>query len=196
MAGKGFLGFLCPDLWQRGIQDIDLDKLKSRGIGALIFDIDNTLAKWGESEISRDIIGWIERAKLKGFRMCILSNNLSSRVEAISKRLGIPAVRKGIKPFRYAFNRAIAVMASDPKHTAVVGDQVFTDILGGNLCGMYTILVAPISRHEFITTRLVRVLEKLTLRYLLARGMIAPKDIETRRPLEMAGAGSCDGHDS
>ncbi|MDD3705135.1 MAG: HAD hydrolase-like protein [Clostridiaceae bacterium] len=76
----------------------------------------------------------------------------------------LPAVYKAIKPSKTAFRRAMKLMNSVPANTAVIGDQIFTDVLGGNRLGLYTILVAPISDKEFIWTRIIRKLERHILK--------------------------------
>lgn len=94
-------------------------------------------------------------------RSCIVSNNFSLRVRRIGALLGIPVVGWALKPVPIGFWRAMAIMGTDRATTALVGDQLFTDVLGGNLLGLRTILVDPLSPHEFPTTRLVRRIEGL-----------------------------------
>jgi len=95
--------------------------------------------------------------------MCFVSNNTDLRVKEIADRVNIPFIARAKKPRRRSFRKAMALMDTKPEHTAVVGDQIFTDILGGNRLGLFTVLVSPISRKEFIGTRLVRILEKIIL---------------------------------
>ncbi|HHV62652.1 MAG TPA: YqeG family HAD IIIA-type phosphatase [Firmicutes bacterium] len=160
------LEILCPDLYVDSICNIDLDKLRKLGIRGIIFDIDNTIVEWGSNQVDPETERWIARAKDSGFRMCILSNNLRRRIKLISEVLGIPYTPAGIKPRKAAFLRAVKLLGTRVEETAVVGDQLFTDILGGNLSGLFTILVKPLCRREFITTRFMRVLERLVMRHL------------------------------
>ncbi len=95
--------------------------------------------------------------------MCFVSNNSDLRVKEIADLVDIPFVAWAKKPRRRSFRKAMALMATKPEQTAVVGDQIFTDILGGNRLGLFTVLVSPISRKEFVGTRLVRLLEKIIL---------------------------------
>ena len=81
-------------------------------------------------------------------------------------QLGIFAISKAIKPRRGAFRRIARRFSLTPPEIAVVGDQLFTDVLGGNRAGMYTILVTPIHKHEFIGTKLVRLFERIILKRL------------------------------
>lgn len=92
---------------------------------------------------------------------CIVSNNFTPRVRRVGAALGLPVVGWALKPVPVGLWRAMAIMRTRPATTALIGDQLFTDVLGGNLLGMYTILVEPLSRDEFPTTRLVRRMERL-----------------------------------
>ncbi|MGE5586976.1 MAG: YqeG family HAD IIIA-type phosphatase [Clostridia bacterium] len=166
------LSILCPDLYVPSICRVDLSQLTARGIRGIVLDIDNTFVDWGSVDIPAGVLAFLDDAKARGIRLCVLSNNLRKRIEAISRTLGIPAAR-GLKPMRSAFRAALALLGTSPQETAVIGDQIFTDILGGNLAGMYTILVVPTSRREFVTTRVIRRLERAVLGCLARRGMLA-----------------------
>jgi HAD superfamily phosphatase (TIGR01668 family) len=95
--------------------------------------------------------------------MCLVSNNLSTRVSRFSRALDIPAIAKAAKPRRRSFRQAMEIMGTTAEHTAVIGDQLFTDVLGGNRLHLFTVLVSPLSPLEFWTTRLVRRAERLVL---------------------------------
>ncbi len=129
----------------------------------MILDLDNTLVPWGESDIAPDLAAWVGRAREAGLRLCIVSNNRGPRVTRLAHRLGIPAVTGALKPRRTALRRALAAMEVRPDEAALVGDQLFTDILGGNRLALHTILVRPQSRREFFLTRMVRVVERIVL---------------------------------
>lgn len=156
---------LRPDKIVDSIYQIDLEELKQMKIRAVIADLDNTLIPWNSDEIDATLRVWVHKVKTAGLKLAILSNSFSlARVEAVSAALDVMAVSKAIKPRRLGFRRIAARLSLDPSEVAVVGDQLFTDIFGGNRAGMYTILVAPMSRTEFIGTRIVRRLEHLFLR--------------------------------
>jgi HAD superfamily phosphatase (TIGR01668 family) len=148
------------------IYDIDLENLKTNNIKALIADLDNTLVPWRSSEIQEKLTNWIATVRDADLKIAIVSNNTSARVEAMSSQLGVIALSGAIKPRRGAFRNIAAQFNLEPHEVAVVGDQLFTDILGGNRTGMYTILVTPISKHEFIGTKLMRMVENLFLNRL------------------------------
>ncbi len=81
--------------------------------------------------------------------------------------LGIPGLSKANKPSRRAFLQALDLLGSRPEQAAMIGDQVFTDVLGGNRLGLYTILVVPLCRREFLGTRVLRLVERVILRNLV-----------------------------
>lgn len=153
-----------PAEYVRTIYDIDLHMLRQRGVRGIICDLDNTLVAWDESSTGPELRHWIAEAKQAGLGVCIVSNNGKNRVGEFARSLGLPFVANAAKPRRRAFRRAMELLGTSPAETAVVGDQVFTDVFGGNRQGLHTILVVPISRQEFIGTRLVRLLEQFVLR--------------------------------
>ncbi|MGC8487871.1 MAG: YqeG family HAD IIIA-type phosphatase [Clostridia bacterium] len=154
---------LRPRLFVPSLLAVDLERLRGRGIEGLILDLDNTVAHWDREDTAPEFVEWIERAKGDAFRMCLVSNNLSTRVSRFSRALGIPAIAKAAKPRRRSFRQAMEIMGTTAEHTAVIGDQLFTDVLGGNRLHLFTVLVSPMSPLEFWTTRLVRRAERLVL---------------------------------
>lgn len=157
------LKILKPHLFLRTIYELDFGRLSRRGIHGLIVDLDNTLVGYNRPDASEQLRSWLARAKQLGFDVCIVSNNLTARVEAFARVIGVKSVSNAAKPRRRGFSLAMSKMGTQPATTAVIGDQVFTDILGGNRLGLYTILVHPVDPHEFLTTRLVRRVERLVV---------------------------------
>ena len=155
---------LRPDKIVGSIYDIDLLALQSQGINAVIADLDNTLVPWNMSEVDERLQGWLTTLWAAGLKLAIVSNNFPSRVEEMSARLGVIAVAQAVKPSRRAFLGVADRFGLAPDQVCVVGDQLLTDILGGNRSGMYTILVTPLDGREFIGTKMVRVLERLLMR--------------------------------
>lgn len=154
---------LKPDLYLKSVHELDTALFEEKGISAIIIDIDNTLVPWDTKEPDEKVNQLVYSLLQKGFKICILSNNSRKRVEEFNKSLKLPAIYKAVKPSRNAFRRAMKLMDASPENTAVIGDQLFTDILGGNRMGLYTVLVSPISDKEFLWTMLVRRVEKLVL---------------------------------
>lgn len=161
-----------PTLRAGSVQSITAEFLAERGVTALILDLDNTLVPWHGREVDPEIAGWIARMQGAGIRMCIVSNtHRPKRLAELASILGISYVPSGGKPRRRGFLRAMLQMESTALETAVVGDQVMTDIWGGNRCGLLTILVDPLSPIEFVGTRVIsRNVERLLLRMLERAG--------------------------
>jgi hypothetical protein len=157
---------LQPNEIVDSIYEINLSNLKGKGIRAVIADLDNTLVPWRSTEIKDTLTAWVKDVKDAGLNLAIVSNNTSSRVHTLSEQLGVIAVSKAVKPRRRAFRNIASQFSLDPSEIAVVGDQLLTDVLGGNRTGMYTILVTPISKHEFIGTKLIRQIERFFLKLL------------------------------
>jgi uncharacterized protein len=164
---------LRPDEYRRSLFAIDLDRLHQRGIRAIIVDLDNTLVPWNDPHPTEQLLHWLTGARARGFAVCICSNNRGRRVEEFAGALGIPFVARAIKPSRRGFRRAMELLGVRPAETAVIGDQLFTDVVGGNRAGAYTILVQPMDvSREFILTRLInRPAERLALHFLSGRGL-------------------------
>jgi len=160
------VALLRPAEYHRFVHSIDPAALRARGIVGLIADLDGTLTAWNRPEPAPEARHWLERCVAAGLKLVIASNNGRDRVAEFAGKLGVPFLANAGKPGRNAFRRAMALLGTGPAETAVVGDQVFTDVLGGNRMGLYTILVTPLSRQEFFGTRLVsRPLERFVLRY-------------------------------
>ncbi|SPF43538.1 Hydrolase, HAD-super, subfamily IIIA domain protein [Candidatus Desulfosporosinus infrequens] len=141
---------------------ISVEQLVQDGIRGLIIDLDNTMTPWNDVEVGPKVAEWFIKVKAAGINACVVSNNKKrQRVAVVAERIGIPFVFRATKPRRRAFRAGMGLLGTGQKDTAVIGDQLFTDILGGNRLGLYTILVTPINEHEFIGTRVMRQIEKV-----------------------------------
>ncbi len=149
-----------PDLYFDSIRHVDLEDLKNRGILGLILDIDNTLVPMHAKDADENVISWISELKNKGFKVCILSNASENRVIRFNKDISVTAIHRAYKPAGKAFLNAARIMRLEPENVAVIGDQVFTDIYGGNKVNMLTILVKPIDEKEIFLVRIKRIFEK------------------------------------
>ncbi len=153
-----------PRLYVSSIFDIDLDDLQRRGIRYMIFDLDNTIIERGAPEFTSEVIDWLNRVQERGIRIAIVSNNRTRAAERMADAAGIPAVFNAVKPRKSPFRKALRMLNAEARETAVVGDQIFTDVVGGNRLGMFTILTKPMKGKEFIgTTLITRQLERLFL---------------------------------
>jgi HAD superfamily phosphatase (TIGR01668 family) len=156
---------MLPDAYARGLAEISLDKLAGLGVRGIIVDLDNTLVAYRAAHVAPEVAAWIASALERGFRVVLVSNNWGARVSTFGSHLGVPAVPSAMKPLPLAFLRALRVLGTPRAATVVVGDQLFTDVLGAKLLGMRAILTEPISEHGFLTTRAMRVVERALLRW-------------------------------
>lgn len=160
---------LTPYREVESVLDIDLPELGSLGIRGVLLDLDNTLLAWNNLVLSNEVQEWVRRALDQGFRLCIVSNAHWMRLETQSVILGIPYFPAARKPSRKALRKALDLLDLEPHETAMVGDQVFTDVLGGNRMGLFTILVVPLHLKEQWWMRAVRWLESWVVRFLSGR---------------------------
>jgi putative phosphatase len=154
---------LRPDAFATSLSSVSLDQLAAAGIAGIIVDLDNTLLGYKQDELAPADIAWVALAIERGFRVALVSNNFTDRVTRIGKLLGIPAVPNALKPLPGGFLRALRILGTPRRATVVVGDQLFTDVLGAKLCGLRAILTHPIEAHDFAGTRVLRFFERLVL---------------------------------
>ncbi len=148
---------LRPHRIARHILDIDSHALRQQGIRGVILDLDNTLTAWRSPTVTPEVTAWVRQVQALGMRPCIVSNAFSAhRVRVVAEQLGIPWITRAAKPLSRGFIRGMALIGATPDTTVMIGDQLFTDIWGGNRLGLYTVLVEPISLREAWTTKLLQ----------------------------------------
>lgn len=151
--------FLYPNAYFDKIQDITIQFLIKNKIKAMILDVDNTLIDT-EENLSEEVIQWVKETKGQGVKMYILSNtNQKAKVEKVSQKLDIPYEYFALKPFQKGFKKIKNIIKEENSRIAVVGDQIFTDIIGGNRSKMFTILVDPINPKDYWYTAWKRPIE-------------------------------------
>lgn len=155
------------------VGEIPADALGRLGIRAVLLDVDNTLVEWHGEVVPPETAAWVHRLLLAGVKCCLLSNtHRPRRLVKLAKDLAIEFVPAGRKPFPWGYREAMARLGVSPAETAMIGDQLLTDILGGNAQGLTTILVDPISPREFWGTRVVhRSLERWLFRRMAKAGV-------------------------
>jgi HAD superfamily phosphatase (TIGR01668 family) len=154
---------LRPDAFAERLSGVSLDDLAAQGVAGIIVDLDNTLLGYGLAEPSAADAAWVAAALERGFRVALLSNNFTDRVGRIGTALGVPTVPNALKPLPQGFLRALRLLGTAPRATVVIGDQLFTDVLGAKLCGMRAILTHPIEARDFAATRVLRFFERIVL---------------------------------
>jgi len=153
--------FLKPDYYYDNIFDIDLNKLKSAGIKGIICDIDNTIVPYDQKVVTEEVSNWFFKLHRKNFAVCLISNGFERRVKYFRQKLNIPAIGQAVKPRKKAFIKALDILEVNKEKVIVIGDQIFTDIWGGNRMELKTILVNPLVERDFILTKVLRILETL-----------------------------------
>lgn len=150
---------LYPNELFKSVKEISYDFLKQNKIKALILDVDNTLIDY-EKNLDDDIIKWVKELKEKEIKLYILSNsNKKEKVKTVAEKLKIEYEYFGKKPLKIGFKKVQKKLGEKPENIGVVGDQIFTDVLGGNMCKMFTILVDPIAEKDIWITLIKRPLE-------------------------------------
>ncbi|MGC2129446.1 MAG: YqeG family HAD IIIA-type phosphatase [Candidatus Aquilonibacter sp.] len=152
-----------PDRFVSRLATLALEDLHAQGFRGLIVDLDNTLMGFRQTELEADHLDWVARAHDNGFRMVMVSNNFTERVTGIARQLNVPCIPNALKPLPFGVMRAVRMLEMPRKQIAVVGDQLFTDVLSGKLCGLYTILTEPIESKDFPVTKIFRFFERLML---------------------------------
>ena len=150
---------LYPNTYLKKVEDINIEFLQRNKLKALILDLDNTLIDYNKN-LSDSIIQWAKELKGQGVRLYILTNtNNKQKVKDVSEKLDIPYEIFAKKPLKKGFLKVQKILNIKPENIAVVGEQIFTDIIGGNRCNMYTILVDPICDKDYWYTAWKRPIE-------------------------------------
>ena len=148
--------FLTPDVYFPHITDIPGSFFKERGIRLMILDVDNTLTSHNNPTPFPGIPEWIEERRGEGLTPVILSNNTPERVAPFAELIGLPFVANAAKPLTFGITRALKRYGMRAEETCLIGDQLFTDILGGNLKpGVTSVLVTPWEKetHGFLAVK-------------------------------------------
>ncbi|MCM1166765.1 MAG: YqeG family HAD IIIA-type phosphatase [Lachnospiraceae bacterium] len=150
-----------PTFWLKNVLMIDENFLYENNVSAMILDMDNTLSMHGNPAAEDGITDWLEKMRSLGIKMRVVSNNNTRRVAPLAGILGLQFTANGAKPLTFGVNRAVKAMGAKKSETLVIGDQIFTDVMAGNLAGMRTVLVEPFHLENKWTFRLKRKIESL-----------------------------------
>jgi len=153
-----------PDIYQKSVYSIDYKKLKSRGIKCIIFDVDNTIETVLVEQPSRKVKDLFEKCKEMGFRVLIMSNSSKKRLTPFKEILEVDVAASSKKPFSFKFRRILKDYNLKINEIAIIGDQLVTDVCGGNRVGITTILIDPISTKDRFMTHATRFIEKIIIR--------------------------------
>ena len=141
------LSFL-PKLILNRLTDITPDLLGEFGITALLMDFDNTIVPYTTDVPTRETREWIAGMQRSGIFLGVVSNSRKPRVVTFCRQYGLPCVTHARKPFSKGISQALKQFDLRREETALVGDQIYTDVLGGNGAGLFSILITPIHLHN------------------------------------------------
>lgn len=160
---------IYPKLYCKKITDIDAEYLRKNNIKALMLDVDNTLLDF-DLNIIDGLEEWHKNIKNNGIKCIILSNsNKLKKVKMVADLLQIPFITFATKPLKRGFIKAQKQLNIPNENIAVIGDQIFTDVIGANRCKMYSILVEPIAKKDIWMTKIKRPLEELIIKKYLKK---------------------------
>ena len=149
-----------PDLYFPAFRAFTPELLRSIGVRALILDVDNTLAPYEEALPSDEVKAWLGALADAGIRCGIVSNNRSERIALFNRDIGLPIICSGGKPFPHSVVRMMRLLGAKKEETALLGDQIFTDVLAAKCAGVRAFLVPPIRDRRDILTKAKRFFER------------------------------------
>lgn len=160
---------LYPKLYCKNVIEITPEYLKENNIKALILDVDNTLLDF-DLKIVDGLEEWCKNIKNNDIKCIILSNsNKTTKVKMVADLLDIKYIKFAMKPLKRGFKLAQKELDIPNENIAVVGDQIFTDVIGANRSKMYSILVKPLAEKDLWMTRFKRPIENLVIKKYLEK---------------------------
>ncbi|WJY28977.1 MULTISPECIES: YqeG family HAD IIIA-type phosphatase [Sporosarcina] len=165
--------YFLPDEYIKDVYQLSAEALKEKGIKGIITDLDNTLVAWDRADATPEIATWIKDMQEAGLQVTILSNNNELRVKSFCDPIGTPFIFSARKPMKKAFRKAINQMGLKKEEVVMIGDQLMTDVLGGNRFGLHTILVVPVAGSDAKMTKFNRQIERRIMNKLKQKGLIS-----------------------
>ena len=138
---------LIPDVILPSLTSLTPELLQKRGVSFLMMDFDNTIVPYTTNEPTEEMRAWLDAMKASGIRLCVVSNSKRPRVVTFCKTYDLPCITHAKKPFQRGIRECLAQFSLRPEHAALVGDQIYTDVLGANCAGLTSILVSAIDNH-------------------------------------------------
>jgi hypothetical protein len=161
--------FLYPKEYLKSVFELTPQKLKSNNIDTLVFDIDNTLVPYWIKIPDEKLISYFDELKRNGIKIAVLSNSKEIRSKTFCSTVGMKYVYRAGKPGTGGFFKLMKILNSNPQNTALVGDQIFTDVWCANKAGAYSVLVKQVSPKDELITAPKRPFEKIILKLYLRR---------------------------
>lgn len=174
---KRTMRFLLPDQSVPSFDQLDIRSLKEQGIQILFVDIDNTISAYADTACSLSASRFLKRVKAAGIEPVLFTNNTKKHVDTVlAGRPDTDLMTFCLKPSPVALLRALRVRKLHPSQAAVLGDQLFTDMLCGRLAGARTILCGRVSQVERRDTSIMRFFENLAYTRMEKQGKIERRD--------------------
>lgn len=163
------MNYFYPDIYAQSIYTINYHKLIDRGIKCLLFDLDNTCIPYTEKEPTKELKILFDKLKDLGFKIIIFSNSPKKRLEPFKKNLNVDCCAKAGKPRKKKFIKILTLYNLNLSDVAIIGDQLVTDIYGGNKVGITTIFVNKISNIDMPFTKFYRYIERKQIKKMTKR---------------------------
>ncbi len=158
------MGLFTATRYVAAIQMIEVDWLVEQGVRCVLMDRDNTCVPRDSKVAPPEVLAWIDRVHAAGITTCVVSNNFHSKqVERSARELGSGVIHHAMKPAPFAVSNALRKMGVPAEEAILIGDQVYTDIVAGNLAGVRTILVRPQCTTDLWYTHIMRIGERMIL---------------------------------
>ena len=159
------MSLFTPERYVASVDKIDLDGLAREGVRCVLLDRDNTLVPRDTGAAPAAVAAWLDAARARGMRLCMVSNNWHGpQVRASARELGLACISHAMKPAPFALRAALRRMGCAPDEAVMVGDQLYTDVLAGKLARVRTILVRPQATADLWYTQIFRIFERRALR--------------------------------
>lgn len=138
---------LIPDVILKRLTELTPELLSARGVSFLMMDFDNTIVPYTTDVPTEPMRAWLEQMKSSNIRLCVVSNSKRPRVVTFCKAYGLDCITHAKKPFQKGISECLMRFHLRPSQVALVGDQIYTDVLGANCAGLTSILVSAIDNH-------------------------------------------------
>lgn len=158
--------YFLPTCYIKHYKNLDLNELESRGIKIFIVDVDNTLISHEVHELDNEAISFIQAIKEHHMIPVIVSNNVKERVSEVAKQGQCDYFSFALKPLKRKYKAILRKYNCKSSEVCVIGDQLITDVLGGNRMKFITILQDPISNKDNTSGKVTRFIETMIFNYL------------------------------
>jgi HAD superfamily phosphatase (TIGR01668 family) len=158
------LQLITPHYRVYRVEELTVERLRQWNLDTLLLDVDCTLTRYRQQTVTIEVAAWLNSLRIAGIGLCLVSNGLGKRIEHFAEAINLPCVYKALKPLPWGIWTAMHRLDAEPSRTAIVGDQIFADVMAGRLAGIRSILVEPIHpEEEPWFTRLKRYPERIVL---------------------------------